>query len=171
MSDITYDSVTAGLISALRSLRLVRSLLASKVDYKSWAFHTHALGNDWPAQTYTEGDSCCKQLSIWHRCSVDVVLSSNVFYNIFYIFTLKETDMGNATGSIEDLEACESHQWYRKFMTECPSGLLTFYEFKKFFGLKNLTEASNSYVMTMFDSFDINHVRKLFILCKMCCFV
>ncbi|XP_028261410.1 guanylyl cyclase-activating protein 1-like [Parambassis ranga] len=65
--------------------------------------------------------------------------------------------MGNATGSMEDLEACESHQWYRKFMTECPSGLLTFYEFKKFFGLKNLTETSDSYVRAMFDSFDINN--------------
>ncbi|XP_002666176.1 guanylyl cyclase-activating protein 1 [Danio rerio] len=65
--------------------------------------------------------------------------------------------MGNAPGtSVEELSACESHQWYRKFMTECPSGQLTFYEFKKFFGLKNLSEKSNEYVMTMFQTFDMN---------------
>ncbi|XP_056304090.1 guanylyl cyclase-activating protein 1 [Danio aesculapii] len=65
--------------------------------------------------------------------------------------------MGNAPGtSVEELSACESHQWYRKFMTECPSGQLTFYEFKKFFGLKNLSEKSNEYVTTMFQTFDMN---------------
>ncbi|KAL1251929.1 hypothetical protein QQF64_019725, partial [Cirrhinus molitorella] len=65
--------------------------------------------------------------------------------------------MGNSSSmSVKDLSACQSHQWYRKFMTECPSGQLTFYEFKKFFGLKNLTEKSNEYVNTMFKTFDIN---------------
>ncbi|XP_029907487.1 guanylyl cyclase-activating protein 1 [Myripristis murdjan] len=65
--------------------------------------------------------------------------------------------MGNATGTtLEELKACESHEWYRKFMTECPSGLLTFYEFKKFFGLKNLSEPSDAYVKTMFSTFDMN---------------
>ncbi|XP_070759173.1 guanylyl cyclase-activating protein 1 [Enoplosus armatus] len=65
--------------------------------------------------------------------------------------------MGNCTGStVEELQACESHQWYRKFMTECPSGLLTFYEFKQFFGLRNLSDTSNAYVETMFTTFDMN---------------
>ncbi|XP_029991337.1 guanylyl cyclase-activating protein 1 [Sphaeramia orbicularis] len=65
--------------------------------------------------------------------------------------------MGNTLGSsIEELQACESHQWYKKFMTECPSGLLTYYEFKKFFGLRNLSETSNAYVKTMFTTFDMN---------------
>ncbi|KAM3877824.1 guanylyl cyclase-activating protein 1-like [Diretmus argenteus] len=65
--------------------------------------------------------------------------------------------MGNTSGSsLEELSACESHQWYRKFMTECPSGLLTFYEFKKFFGLKNLSETSDAYVKSMFATFDMN---------------
>ncbi|KAM8867197.1 guanylyl cyclase-activating protein 1 [Synchiropus picturatus] len=64
--------------------------------------------------------------------------------------------MGNSGTSMEELQACESHQWYRKFMTECPSGLLSFYEFKQFFGLKNLTETSNAYVRTMFTTFDMN---------------
>lgn len=73
--------------------------------------------------------------------------------------------MGNSNGSsVEELQACESHQWYRKFMTECPSGLLTFYEFKKFFGLKNLSETSNAYVATMFTTFDMNDVRCLMVL-------
>ncbi len=73
--------------------------------------------------------------------------------------------MGNAPGStLAELSACESHQWYRKFMTECPSGQLTFYEFKKFFGLKNLSETSNEYVKTMFKTFDMNDVRRAFII-------
>ncbi|KAK7916697.1 hypothetical protein WMY93_012458 [Mugilogobius chulae] len=65
--------------------------------------------------------------------------------------------MGNVNGTgVEEMQECESHQWYRKFMTECPSGLLTYYEFKKFFGLKNLSESSNEYVRTMFTTFDMN---------------
>lgn len=66
--------------------------------------------------------------------------------------------MGNSLGSnLEELQACESHHWYTKFMTECPSGLLTFYEFKRFFGLKNLSDSSNAYVRTMFTTFDMNN--------------
>ncbi|XP_056304405.1 guanylate cyclase activator 1e [Danio aesculapii] len=65
--------------------------------------------------------------------------------------------MGNSSSmSATELSACKCHQWYRKFMTECPSGQLTFYEFKKFFGLKNLSEKSNAYVNTMFKTFDID---------------
>ncbi|CAL8336936.1 unnamed protein product [Lota lota] len=65
--------------------------------------------------------------------------------------------MGNTSGAtLEDMITCESHQWYRKFMTECPSGLLTFYEFKRFFGLKNLSESSDAYAMSMFSAFDMN---------------
>ncbi|XP_037640096.1 guanylyl cyclase-activating protein 1 [Sebastes umbrosus] len=65
--------------------------------------------------------------------------------------------MGNTGATVEDLQACESHHWYRKFMTECPSGLLTFYEFKQFFGLRNLSDTSNAYVRTMFTTFDMNN--------------
>ncbi|XP_061778709.1 guanylyl cyclase-activating protein 1 isoform X2 [Nerophis ophidion] len=65
--------------------------------------------------------------------------------------------MGNNGSAVEDIKSCESHQWYRKFMTECPSGLLSFYEFKKFFGLKNLSETSNAYVKLMFSTFDLNN--------------
>ncbi|CAL8353313.1 unnamed protein product [Gadus morhua 'NCC'] len=66
--------------------------------------------------------------------------------------------MGNTEGTtLEDITACESYQWYRKFMTECPSGLLTYYEFKKFFGLKNLSESSDAYARSMFSAFDMNN--------------
>lgn len=80
--------------------------------------------------------------------------------------------MGNSLGSsLEELQACESHHWYTKFMTECPSGLLTFYEFKRFFGLKNLSPSSNAYVTTMFTTFDMNDVRAFFnfFFCKCSC--
>ncbi|XP_077582058.1 guanylyl cyclase-activating protein 1-like [Stigmatopora nigra] len=69
---------------------------------------------------------------------------------------MKKPIMGNNDSTVEDLKSCESHQWYRKFMTECPSGLLSFYEFKKFFGLRNLSETSNAYVQALFTTFDLN---------------
>ncbi|XP_041749094.2 guanylyl cyclase-activating protein 1-like [Coregonus clupeaformis] len=49
-----------------------------------------------------------------------------------------------------------NHQWYRKFITECPSGQLTFCEFKQLFGLKNQSEASKAYVVRMFETFDMS---------------
>ncbi|KAM6295145.1 guanylyl cyclase-activating protein 1 [Aegotheles albertisi] len=65
--------------------------------------------------------------------------------------------MGNMDGkTVEELSATECHQWYKKFMTECPSGQLTLYEFKQFFGLKNLGPSANNYVEQMFETFDFN---------------
>lgn len=61
--------------------------------------------------------------------------------------------------SVEELSTTECHQWYKKFMTECPSGQLTLYEFKQFFGLKNLSPAANKYVEQMFETFDFNKVN------------
>ncbi|KAE8622740.1 hypothetical protein XENTR_v10005355 [Xenopus tropicalis] len=65
--------------------------------------------------------------------------------------------MGNMDGkAVEELSATEIHQWYKKFMTECPSGQLTQHEFKQFFNLKNLSPASNQYIEQMFNTFDFN---------------
>ncbi|XP_078497402.1 guanylyl cyclase-activating protein 1 [Lissotriton helveticus] len=65
--------------------------------------------------------------------------------------------MGNIDGkSMEELSATEIHQWYKKFMTECPSGQLTQHEFKQFFGLKNLSPDANEYIEQMFNTFDFN---------------
>ncbi|KAM4796988.1 guanylyl cyclase-activating protein 1 [Rhinophrynus dorsalis] len=65
--------------------------------------------------------------------------------------------MGNMDGkTVEELSSTEIHRWYKKFMTECPSGQLTQYEFKQFFGLKELSPASNEYIQQMFDTFDFN---------------
>uniref|UniRef100_A0A8D0BFZ0 Guanylyl cyclase-activating protein 1 n=1 Tax=Salvator merianae TaxID=96440 RepID=A0A8D0BFZ0_SALMN len=65
--------------------------------------------------------------------------------------------MGNMDGkAVEELSTTECHQWYKKFMTECPSGQLTLHEFKQFFGLKNLSPASNAYIEQMFETFDFN---------------
>ncbi|XP_006882053.1 PREDICTED: guanylyl cyclase-activating protein 1 [Elephantulus edwardii] len=66
--------------------------------------------------------------------------------------------MGNVLEgkSVEELSSTECHQWYKKFMTECPSGQLTLYEFRQFFGLKNLSPSSSQYVEQMFETFDFN---------------
>ncbi|XP_016331282.1 guanylyl cyclase-activating protein 1 [Sinocyclocheilus anshuiensis] len=65
--------------------------------------------------------------------------------------------MGNSTGStVDDLQAVEMHLWYKKFMTECPSGQLTLHEFKQFFGLRGLDQEANAYIEQMFRTFDMN---------------
>ncbi|KAK2488689.1 hypothetical protein MC885_000962 [Smutsia gigantea] len=66
--------------------------------------------------------------------------------------------MGNVMDgkSVEELSGTECHQWYKKFMTECPSGQLTLYEFRQFFGLKNLSPSASQYVEQMFETFDFN---------------
>ncbi|XP_049892386.1 guanylyl cyclase-activating protein 1 isoform X1 [Epinephelus moara] len=65
--------------------------------------------------------------------------------------------MGNSTGStVDDLQAVEMHLWYKKFMTECPSGQLTLHEFKQFFGLRGLDPEANAYIEQMFRTFDMN---------------
>ena len=61
--------------------------------------------------------------------------------------------------AVEELSATECHQWYKKFMTECPSGQLTLYEFKQFFGLKSLSPSANKYVEQMCETFDFNKVN------------
>lgn len=70
--------------------------------------------------------------------------------------------MGNVVEgkSVEELSSTECHQWYKKFMTECPSGQLTLYEFRQFFGLKNLSPSSSQYVERMFETFDFNKVGR-----------
>lgn len=70
--------------------------------------------------------------------------------------------MGNVMEgkSVEELSSTECHQWYKKFMTECPSGQLTLYEFRQFFGLKNLSPSSSQYVEQMFETFDFNKVGR-----------
>lgn len=68
--------------------------------------------------------------------------------------------MGNSTGStIDELQAVEMHLWYKKFMTECPSGQLTLHEFKQFFGLQGLDPEASAYIEQMFRTFDMNKVR------------
>ncbi|KAM5286293.1 guanylyl cyclase-activating protein 1 [Hipposideros larvatus] len=66
--------------------------------------------------------------------------------------------MGNVMEgkSVEELSSTECHQWYKKFMTECPSGQLTLYEFRQIFGLKNLSQSTSQYVEQMFETFDFN---------------
>ncbi|XP_021570433.1 guanylyl cyclase-activating protein 1 [Carlito syrichta] len=71
--------------------------------------------------------------------------------------------MGNVMEgkSVEELSSTECHQWYKKFMTECPSGQLTLYEFRQFFGLKNLSPSASQYVEQMFETFDFNKALDL----------
>ncbi|OXB53961.1 UNVERIFIED_CONTAM: hypothetical protein H355_000139 [Colinus virginianus] len=56
----------------------------------------------------------------------------------------------NNSSTVDDLQAVEIHHWYKKFMTECPSGQLTEHEFKQFFGLRGLDPQANEYIEQMF---------------------
>nr|XP_023681677.1 guanylyl cyclase-activating protein 1 isoform X1 [Paramormyrops kingsleyae] len=65
--------------------------------------------------------------------------------------------MGNANScTVDDLQAVEMHLWYKKFLTECPSGQLTLHEFKQFFGLRGLDPNASAYIEQMFRTFDMN---------------
>ncbi|XP_048875683.1 guanylyl cyclase-activating protein 1 isoform X1 [Brienomyrus brachyistius] len=66
-------------------------------------------------------------------------------------------DMGNTNScTVDDLQAVEMHLWYKKFLTECPSGQLTLHEFKQFFGLRGLDPEASAYIEQMFRTFDMN---------------
>ncbi|XP_033019249.1 guanylyl cyclase-activating protein 1-like [Lacerta agilis] len=64
----------------------------------------------------------------------------------------------NGSRTLDDLQTLEIHHWYKKFMTECPSGQLTEHEFKHFFGLRGLDPEANHYIEQMFHTFDMNKV-------------
>ncbi|XP_044522725.1 guanylyl cyclase-activating protein 3 [Gracilinanus agilis] len=54
------------------------------------------------------------------------------------------------------ITAVETHVWFRRFMTECPSGLQTLHEFKALLGLQGLNQRANQYVDQLFNIFDKN---------------
>uniref|UniRef100_A0AAZ1XN22 Guanylyl cyclase-activating protein 2 n=1 Tax=Oreochromis aureus TaxID=47969 RepID=A0AAZ1XN22_OREAU len=65
--------------------------------------------------------------------------------------------MGQAqqTESIEQIDIKIIQDMYKKFVLECPSGLLFLHEFKRFFGVDATGEASD-YAENMFRAFDKN---------------
>lgn len=68
--------------------------------------------------------------------------------------------MGQAqqTENVEEVDVKAIQDMYKKFVTECPSGLLFLHEFKRFFGVEPEGEASE-YAENMFRAFDKNGVR------------
>ncbi|XP_077420952.1 guanylyl cyclase-activating protein 2-like isoform X1 [Vanacampus margaritifer] len=65
--------------------------------------------------------------------------------------------MGQAqqTENAEEIDVKALQDMYKKFVTECPSGLLFLHEFKRFFGVDPTGEASD-YAENMFRAFDTN---------------
>lgn len=70
--------------------------------------------------------------------------------------------MGQAqqTENTEEIDIKALQDMYKKFVIECPSGLLFLHEFKRFFGVDPTGEASD-YAENMFRAFDKNGVREL----------
>lgn len=58
----------------------------------------------------------------------------------------------------EEIDVAALQDMYKKFVTECPSGVLFLHEFKRFFGVDATGEASE-YAENMFRAFDKNGVR------------
>lgn len=61
------------------------------------------------------------------------------------------------TENVEEVDVKAIQDMYKKFVTECPSGLLFLHEFKRFFGVEPEGEASQ-YAENMFRAFDKNGV-------------
>ncbi|KAM9766116.1 guanylyl cyclase-activating protein 2-like isoform 1-T1 [Menidia menidia] len=61
----------------------------------------------------------------------------------------------NLTKHIKELEVKALQDMYKRFVTECPSGLLFLHEFKRFFGVDPTGEAAE-YAESMFRAFDKN---------------
>ncbi|XP_033972860.1 guanylyl cyclase-activating protein 2-like [Trematomus bernacchii] len=59
------------------------------------------------------------------------------------------------TENSKDVDVQIIQDMYKKFVLECPSGLLFLHEFKRFFGVAATGEASD-YAESMFRAFDIN---------------
>ncbi|XP_063045199.1 guanylyl cyclase-activating protein 2-like [Engraulis encrasicolus] len=55
----------------------------------------------------------------------------------------------------EEIDVAALQDMYKKFVTECPSGVLFLHEFKRFFGVDSSGEASD-YAENMFRAFDKN---------------
>ncbi|XP_059383614.1 guanylyl cyclase-activating protein 2 [Carassius carassius] len=55
----------------------------------------------------------------------------------------------------KEIDVAELQEWYKKFVTECPSGTLFMHEFKSFFGVTGNPEAAD-YIENMFRAFDKN---------------
>lgn len=63
------------------------------------------------------------------------------------------------TENNEEIDVKALQDMYKKFVMECPSGLLFLHEFKRFFGVDPTGEASE-YAENMFRAFDKNGVRE-----------
>ncbi|CAH2278414.1 guanylyl cyclase inhibitory -like [Pelobates cultripes] len=50
----------------------------------------------------------------------------------------------------------ELHEWYRKFIEECPSGLITLHEFRRYFGDCTVGNESSEYAEQIFRTLDNN---------------
>ncbi len=61
------------------------------------------------------------------------------------------------TENSEEIDVKAIQDMYKKFIMECPSGLLFLHEFKRFFGVDPTGEASD-YAENMFRAFDKNGV-------------
>lgn len=78
--------------------------------------------------------------------------------NISAPWTAPSMGQTQPTEQNEEIDVAALQDMYKKFVTECPSGVLFLHEFKRFFGVDASGEASE-YAENMFRAFDKNGVR------------
>ncbi|XP_048349505.1 guanylyl cyclase-activating protein 3 [Sphaerodactylus townsendi] len=61
-----------------------------------------------------------------------------------------------ACESGQEININDAHNWYNKFMKDCPSGQLSLYECKSFLSLHDINQEAEYYVDQVFNAFDLN---------------
>lgn len=64
-----------------------------------------------------------------------------------------------SSSNLDDILAEDMHHWYKKFMKDSPSGLVTLFELKTMLSLTGMTEEASSYVDQVFYTFDMDGVK------------
>lgn len=72
--------------------------------------------------------------------------------------------MGSYSSNLDDILEEDMHHWYTKFMKESPSGVITLFELKTMLDMNGMTEEASSYVDQVFFTFDMDGVRKPYLL-------
>ncbi|KAJ8256665.1 hypothetical protein COCON_G00188170 [Conger conger] len=60
------------------------------------------------------------------------------------------------SSNLDDILSEDMHHWYKKFMKDSASGLVTLFELKTMLSLNGMTEEANSYVDQVFFTFDMD---------------
>lgn len=133
---------------------LVKPLCPTSYQFK--CFHDRVLPNYW----HQLGSPSCLLMTSFSRPTAETqhqgvseqrtALPNHLPANMGQTHHTEQNDPEIDVKALQDM--------YKKFVTECPSGVLFIHEFKRFFGVDPTGEVSE-YAESMFRAFDKNGVR------------